>query len=801
MTCPFFIMAENLIHIAVPGTPRKLFTYRAEAKTIANLEPGMRLKVPFGRRTTIGFFIERTDQKPPPGLKAITLPVDTRPLFDKEIFRFLKWISEYYYCNIADTLKMALPPELRKGKMSRFRSTEPPERIERFDALSDYTKKKLRDKSILTIREINHIRKNYPDDFTRLTDGNILVEEWADPGEHIRGSLLGYRVRKETGPDFELPSDIDHDRIYSRRELKEAGLSHYKIGKMIDAEIIVPEYGNPEALDFIKARPDVSGLVPNDEQQTAIAEILGDLDRFDPMLLYGITGSGKTLVYCQVVRKILELNRSALILVPEIALAGTLLGYFRSFFGDKVALMHSALRPKERLAIWQKIRSGEYKIVIGARSAVFSQMADLGLIIVDEEHDESYKQDDPAPRFQARDCAVMRAKLLDIPVLLGSATPSMESFHNALEGRYKMLKLTRRPEQTDMPLIRLIDLKEERLPADRLFFTPLLKSKINEAVEKDNQVILYYNRRGFSPRIKCTDCGHTPECPHCGISLTYHKAGEKLMCHFCGYADVGYNECEKCKSRELIYLGTGTQKIEDKIAELFPSVKAVRLDSDSAAGREKAHRILSDFAEMKFNMLVGTQMVTKGIDFPRVSLVGVLMADLGLDIPDFRASEKLFAKLIQVSGRSGRGIIPGEVVIQTFNPHLDLIDDAARQDYESFYYREIKSREELKYPPFAHLINFRLSARKEEDLQKAILRFRDNLAGRLDEGKVIVNLLGPASCPIYRLRGSYRRHLLVKTGQIKSFLKVLAEWENEESNFGLPSRIKAIVDIDPYDMM
>lgn len=798
MTCPFFIMVENLIHIAVPGTPRKVFTYRADSQTIAKLEPGMRLKVPFGKRNTIGFYIEKTDRKPPSGLKSVSSIVDTRPLFDKEIFRFLKWMSEYYLCNIADTLKMALPPELRKGKMSRFRVVIPPGRIEEFDRLSDYAKNKLRKQKILTTREINHLKKNYPDDFDFLTGRNILAEEWSDPDEPIRGTLLGYKIQRETDEIFR---NIDRNRIYSRRELKETGLSYYKIGKMIDEGRIVPEYGNPEALDFIKARPDVSELAPNDEQRAAIDSISSGLGGFNPMLLYGITGSGKTLVYCKIVEKLLAQNKSALILVPEIALAGTLLGYFRSFFGDRVALMHSALRPRERLAIWQKIRSGEYKIVIGARSAIFSQMADPGIIIVDEEHDESYKQDDPAPRFQARDCAVMRAKLAGIPVLLGSATPSLESFRNALEGRYRMLRLTRRPEQTEMPLIRLIDLKEERLSAGSLFFTPLLKSKINDAVDRNNQVILYYNRRGFSPRIKCTDCGHTPECPHCGISLTYHKAGEKLMCHFCGYADTGYNECERCHSRELLYIGTGTQKIEEKIAELFPSVKAIRLDSDSASGREKAHRVLSDFADTKFNMLVGTQMVTKGIDFPKVSLVGVLMADLGLDIPDFRASEKLFAKLIQVSGRSGRGIIPGEVVIQTFNPNLDLIDDAARQDYESFYHREIKSREELKYPPFARLINFRLSARKEEDLQKAILEFRDNLAARLDKAKVTVNLLGPAPCPIYRMRGSYRRHLLVKTGQIRTFLKVLSEWENEDSNFGLPSRIKAVVDIDPYDMM
>jgi len=283
----------------------------------------------------------------------------------------------------------------------------------------------------------------------------------------------------------------------------------------------------------------------------------------------------------------------------------------------------------------------------------------------------------------------MRAKVSNIPVILGTATPSLESFYNTQNGRYKMLKLTQRPEKTELPITRLIDLKEERPSYDNPFFSSTMISKIKDSLRKKNQVILYLNRRGFSPRIRCSNCGFTPECPHCQISLTYHKSGNKLLCHFCGYIDNRYNLCSNCQSDKLDYIGTGTQKIEEIIAKLFDDAKLARLDSDSAVGRDKAHLILSEFADKKYNLLLGTQMVTKGIDFPDVSLVGVLNADIGLNMPDFRAPEKLFAKLIQVSGRSGRGIIPGEVVIQTYNPNLDLIDDAARQDYDTFYEREI----------------------------------------------------------------------------------------------------------------
>ncbi|MCX6826563.1 MAG: primosomal protein N' [candidate division Zixibacteria bacterium] len=395
----------------------------------------------------------------------------------------------------------------------------------------------------------------------------------------------------------------------------------------------------------------------------------------------------------------------------------------------------------------------------------------------------------------------MRAKMANIPIILGSASPSVESFYNALSRRYKLLKLTQRPEIAELPLVRLVDLKEESAQAENLFFTHTLTSKVNQTLEKNQQVILYLNRRGFSPRIKCTDCGHTPLCPHCQLHLTYHRIGSKLMCHFCGYVNVNYNSCASCGGKNFLYIGTGTQKVEEQIAKLFPNAKIVRLDSDSAEKHSRSHIILSDFAAEKYNILLGTQMVTKGIDFPKVSLVGVLMADIGIDMPDFRASEKLFAKLIQVAGRSGRGIIPGEVIIQTFSPESDLIDDAARQDYDTFYNREIKSRRDLEYPPFSHLINFRFSGKKEEGVQKYSFLFKNRLAAGIKQGELKGNILGPAPCPLYHLRGVYRRHLFIKTNHVKRFVKYLAEWRVVEQNFGLPSQIRLIIDIDPYDMM
>jgi primosomal protein N' (replication factor Y) len=740
-------MEEILVNIAIPGAPKKFFTYRWPVEMGKLPSPGQRCLVPFGKRKLIGYFISAEATAPPAGLKAVLALPETDSLFNREIFEFLQWISEYYLANIGDVLNAALPPELRKIRKPSY---QPGPGFKK-EGLPDLIPASLLDiinkKGLIDSRRASLIEKKHPGLIADLMAKGLL-----------RASFINFQ---KAGPD----------------------------------DLVGQKY------NYIKIRPEVAAIVPNEEQTRATRSIIAAFERFSPSLLYGITGSGKTLVYCHLTAEALRRSKTVLVMVPEIALAGTLLSYFRSFFKDEIALLHSALTPKERLNVWQEIKNGRYRIVIGARSAVFAPLKNLGMIIVDEEHDESYKQDDPSPRFQGRDAAVMRAKMADIPVVLGSATPSFESHYNALNGRYQLLKLTRRPETTELPLVRLLDLKEERPTGDNLFFTKTLTSKINQSLKKDNQVILFLNRRGFSPRIKCTDCGHTPVCPHCQLHLTYHRIGNRLMCHFCGYIDSQYDTCTACGGGNFLYIGTGTQKVEEKIGEIFPDARMIRLDSDSAAGRERAHIILSDFAAGKYNMLLGTQMVAKGIDFPRVSLVGVLMADIGIDMPDFRASEKLFAKLIQVAGRSGRGIIPGEVIIQTFNPESDLIDDAARQDYDTFYDREIKSRRNLEYPPFGHLINFRFSSKKEETVQKYSLSFKSRLAAGIKQNRLKADILGPAPCPLYHLRGVYRRHLFIKTKQVKGLVKFLSEWQTAEPNYALPSKIRLIIDIDPYDMM
>jgi primosomal protein N' (replication factor Y) len=798
-------MPETLINIAIPGTPGRPFTYSCPANNAASLEPGQRIVVPFGRRKSLGFFIEKTRQKPDAAIKSILSVIDYRSPFSHNMFTFLQWVGSYYYANIADVLAAALPPELRKIKKpglivnkSLLHDTIHP------DIETDLLKK-LENIDTVDGRLLSGLKNKYGRTIDRLIESGILIESWAKSRDDDNGILLGFTIHADKLDNANIGDTLlplaESDRHYSKKEIMACGLSEYTFKKLKDKNIILPVYGLPDILPYIKPRPGIEQLVPTDEQASAIKILLDHSRGFHPALLYGITGSGKTLVYCHVAREIIARGQSVLFLVPEIALAGTVLASLRAYFPDRVAIMHSAVNPGERLGIWQKVREGHFDIVVGARSAIFAPLEKLGLIIVDEEHDESYKQDDPAPRFHARDAAVMRAKLLDIPVILGSATPSFESFNNAQKGRYNLIRLTRRPEKTSTPMVRLVDLKNEPFNIDQPYFSPILKSRVKEALSNKQQVILYLNRRGFSPRIKCTSCGQTPECPHCLVPLAYHKQGQKLVCHLCDYSLAHYDVCQNCGGTDFLYLGSGTQKIEDALAAVFDSPRAVRLDSDNARKREQAHIALNDFAQKKYDILLGTQMVTKGIDFPDVTIVGVLMADLGMDMPDFRAPEKLFAKLIQVSGRSGRGTIPGEVIIQTFQPELDLIDDAARQDYDSFYEREIITRRSLHYPPFSHLVNVRFSGKTEATVKIQSLQFKSELEKRLNNSNHKAIVLGPAMCHFYRLRGLYRRHIILKTGQINSFIRILSEWENTVRNFGLPSTVRVTIDIDPCDMM
>jgi primosomal protein N' (replication factor Y) len=709
-------------------------------------------------------------------------------------------MADYYFANPADCLSAALPSAIRNSQSPDYYW------VADSSALIPATLIKLaRNGKRLSPIQVKRINESKRTLLKELLAAGVIEPRWTENLPKPKATLVGYRLSvNEIDASFASGRDLEHFQgVLSRQQLSERGWSAHFLKKGIEGGILEPVHEAREVtvLDFVTERPEVARHTLSEEQAAVLNQLSPRLGGgFSTSLLHGITGSGKTLVYCHLVRKVVESGRTALVLTPEIALSGSTLAYFRGFFGDQVTVIHSSMSERERLASWRGIREGRFKVVIGPRSALFAPLVKPGLIIVDEEHDPSYKQDEPSPRFHGRDAAIMRGRLADIPVLLGSATPSIESYHNALSGRYYLLNLRNRPAGATLPKVELIDMKEHRVGGELTSLSFPLKKRITERLKEEHQVILYLNRRGYAPYLKCKQCGEVPGCPQCNIKLTYHRAGNKLTCHYCDYHQFGPGECKNCQSTEFEFMGAGTQKVEESLPKLIKGAVVARFDSDSASGRERSYRILKQFAEGCQNILLGTQMVTKGLDLPKVTLVGVLSADFELDLPDFRASERTFARLVQVAGRAGRREQLGEVWIQTYNPELSVIVEAARQDYETFFHRELESRKAFGYPPFARLVRIVVSGADA----KLVIEQTQRLADRIDQIKseqLKVTRLGPSPCPLGYLRGLHRQHIILKTAQISPLIRQLTHWELNEPKFGLPAKLKVTVDVDPIDLL
>jgi primosomal protein N' (replication factor Y) len=793
---------RTLATVAVSGPLRRTFTYHVP-DDLAPLQPGQRLLVEFGRARTIGFYLGEPTSAPVVKTKPIIRLLDPASFYPRELFDLCLWISDYYFANPADCLLCALPPPLKTRRPVELRWGESmPESI------SEKIRPFFRPGKKLSSVTLDGLRRFGRETVAKLIVAGALVEHWPQPGTRKTARVRGYRtVNHDRWPTFfgrrrfqpePFTGELDSDR------LRKDGWTEHYLRLAVSAGLLQPiaEFKEDDILSFVTPRREVADLVPNAEQQEAIDRLVSaPRSTFRVTLLHGITGSGKTLVYCHVARKVIERGQSVLVLTPEIALTGASLAYFRGFFGDLVTVIHSAMTERERLESWQGIRQGKYRVVVGPRSALFAPLVNPGLIVVDEEHDSSYKQVDPSPRFHGRDAAVMRARLNRIPVILGSASPSLESYHNARAGKYDLITLTERPVGAVLPHVTVVDMSTQRLHGDTPYLSFVLKKEIDRRLDSDQQTILFLNRRGYSPQIKCAKCGHVPVCPNCEIKLTYHKARHSLICHYCGHAEPGYHSCEKCRSTSFIYPGTGTQKVEEHVARLFEQGRVLRFDSDTASGRKNAHQLLHEFAARRYNLLLGTQMVTKGLDLPGVTLVGVLSADLGIDLPDFRAGEKTFARLLQVAGRSGRGSHPGDVFIQTYYPESEVIRDAARQDYVAFFEREIESRRAHGFPPFGRLVRFVLASRNRPEVEDAAAHFSAQLANRCADHGLKADLLGPTACPIGLLRGLTRRHLIARTTRPMEMGRLLTAWESEQARFGLSAGVKISVDVDPDDMM
>jgi primosomal protein N' (replication factor Y) len=548
-----------------------------------------------------------------------------------------------------------------------------------------------------------------------------------------------------------------------------------------------------------KGKPDptpkkTDPLTLTPSQQEVFDVIKGAIEEggYRSFLLHGVTGSGKTEIYLQAIDVARRRGKGAVVLIPEISLTKQTLERFRCRFGEDVAVLHSGLRPSQRASEWRRVRDGRARIVVGARSAVFSPIRNVGLIIVDEEHETSYKQDERSPRYHGRDVAIMRGMKDGAIVLLGSATPSIESYHNTTIGKSTLLTLCQRIDHRPLPSAKIIDMRREK----GKILSKVLMEEIHKRLKVGEKVILFLNRRGHSSFILCRECGDVGRCPRCNLALTYHLQGRRMMCHYCGYTRSAPDRCGSCGGVNMDHMGIGTQRVEEEIGRVFPDEKVLRMDRDTTRRPDSYHRILSSFETGDAKILLGTQMVAKGFDFPDVTLVGVILADIALNLPDFRASERTFNLLTQVGGRAGRGQREGMVIIQTYNPDHYSIVAASHHDYHSFYKKEIILRRELSYPPFVHLVILRLKGRDE----KRVIDVAEGLGEKLREGahRFGTIVLGPAPCPLPKIRGEFRWQILIKGKSPTRMRGLIRECLD---TFTVPRGVRLGVDVDPVGML
>lgn len=720
-------------------------TYSVPEELACRLRVGQRVLAPLGGRRVGGFVV--LFPAPPPGKPPRPLAgiQEKEPLFEENLVSLIRWVSRYYFCSLARAFKTAIPAPVRKNLKAApiLRvALAPPEAVR--EAAAGLEKKAPRQSALL-------------ERLLREPSGSLAAAELLRLAGASRSSLTALEKKG-------LVTVSAADRYLAGRE---------------------------------QILPTVP-LKLTGEQETAFVAIREaiDKDEFRVFLLHGITGSGKTEIYMQAIAEVIARGKSVLVLVPEISLTPQTGDWFRGRFGDRVAIVHSAQAEGERAYHWRRIASGEARVVLGPRSAVFAPLADPGLIIVDEEHETSYKQSALAPFYHGRDAAVMRGKLENCPVILGTATPSVESYYNQREGKYALLTLRTRPEEAELPEVKIVDMGAE---CDRqksaVSFSDCLLTAVKDNLDAGLQTILFLNRRGFFTVLTCPECGYVARCRHCSVSLTYHKPSGRQVCHLCGYTEPPLRTCPVCRSKKLVFAGRGTQRIEEQVAGIFPAARVRRMDTDSVGKRDSHREILGEFRAGKIDILVGTQMIAKGLDFPNVTLVGVIMADTALSLADFRATEYTYQILTQVAGRAGRGELKGKVIIQTYNPRHPALLAAVRQDYGDFFAKEMRGREELGYPPVNHFVTVTVLSRNEEKSLRVAEHLARKLKPELEAGD---ELLGPAPPPIARIRGRYRHQILVKTRGVISTIRALRKVFPEP---GRDRDLKVEVDVDPISML
>ena len=726
---------------------RKEFDYTIPPELAGQVEVGSRVQVPFGARKVMGCVTGLAEESAQPRLRPLLKVVGTQSLVTPGILKLARWIGEYYCCAAETALKSVLPVAVRREQANwrarlQVRATAP----------GEAPKLPRRQREVWQI-----VRAR----------GELPLRELLALGKTTAGTV---------------------------RRLEDRGLVR------ITAEIAERD---PYAGEHILP---TQPLALNPAQAGALAALRAAMSgeaRAATFLLHGVTGSGKTEVYLQAIAHALEQGKGAVVLVPEIALTPQTVERFKARFSagpqpTLVAVLHSHLSAGERHDEWHKIRQGRARIAIGARSAIFAPVAPLGLVIVDEEHEHTYKQEE-APRYNARDVAIMRGRMEGAVVVLGSATPSLESYHNCVKGKYRLLTLPERADGRKMPYVRVVDMRQTaRAEKGIPIFSPQLKEAIARRLEQKEQVILFLNRRGYSSSLQCPACGFVAECPNCSVSLTYHRQEQKLCCHICAHVAPVPAVCPNahCRNPAIRYAGLGTQKVEAALAKLFPQARAVRMDSDALKRKEDYRRILGDFRAGQIDILVGTQMIAKGLHFPNVTLVGIIYADLTLHQPDFRAGERTFQLLTQVAGRAGRGDVEGEVFVQALTPFVPAIQFARRHDFVGFYQQEIEFRAQLNYPPLSRIALLTLKGRNEEKVKLSATHLKRELEKAAGELPGLV-LSGPAPAPLLRAETYYRYQIMLRARSMPALSRRLAGITQE---LPLPDGVALSVDIDPLDL-
>ncbi len=741
----------SLVEVAVARPVRGLFTYLVSPEKLAQLQPGARLAVPFSKGRALGFYLGPAT-KAPEGIqpKLILDVLETTPALTPELLQLMRWASDYYRFPLGESLRAALPPGLAELGSTKPRQVRPDVLV----WVEPLNVGAAEPKGSVMRAVLSYLRAS----------GKVELEE-------LLGAVPGAR---EAVKRLEEKGWVRVTRQERERERPEAQLAQ----------------GMPERL--------------TDEQTKALAQLEPAIAKggFHPFLLHGVTGSGKTEVYLRSIAQVRAMGKRALCLVPEIGLTPQLMGRFRARFGDEVALLHSGLKESERLVEWRRIRDGQAPIAVGVRSAVFAPIQNLGLIVVDEEHDPSFKQEDKL-RYHARDLALVRGQQSGCAVILGSATPSLETLSNARSGRYGLLELTHRIDDRAMPRVEVVDLRLRQLsptetPTEPRQLAPALSAALTETLDRGEQAILFLNRRGHSTFVTCAVCGLTIKCPNCSIALTHHLARNGLLCHYCGFDQPLPQHCTECRSA-LLKLGVGTEKVAEEVSRDFPSARLLRLDRDSATDSIELTRSLADFARGQYNVMIGTQMVAKGHDFPGVTLVGVVLADTALALPDFRAAERTFQVLAQVAGRAGRGKQAGRVLVQTFNPGSDAVSRVVGHDFLGFAKAELERREALGFPPFAKLLAIRVDSLHEPTARDTIRELARVAEAAIRKGQEPLRLLGPAPAPLARLRGRARFQMLLKGRSHKAMAAVA--WRLEQAAEQAPATVRVTFDVDPVSML